>query len=219
MFDRFILFIHLGLLCTTRTFGEQRSYEVQVCVDNLGLWPLPSNCTIDSGSSSTSLSPSFAIVLAPGLEKKLTPSENDLIQKTIKRYNNILRPLLTAANTNGKQLSQLIINVTRSPSEAYQKNGNSNNNKIWPSTKDDETYTLLLSDGTDTANLHSNEIWGILRGIETFSQLFDLNTKLCPYSTIHINDFPRFQYRGLMLDTSRHYITMQSIQALLDGMF
>ena len=66
---------------------------VQECIDELGLWPLPSNCSVDINSNPTSLSSSFKIILSPSSEKILSPNEMDWMKKTIDRYNNILKPL------------------------------------------------------------------------------------------------------------------------------
>ena len=199
---------------------------VQKCIDELGLWPLPSNCSVDIYSNPTSLSSSFKIILSPSSEKILSPNEMDWMKNTIDRYNNILKPLYNndnnVNNNNEKPLQELTINIATSISTTGNINSKKAQNIIWPSIKDDETYQLILNskddDESSNVNLFTNEIWGTIRGLETFSQLFNLNTKLSPYSTIRINDSPRFQYRGLMLDTSRHYVGMESIQALLDGM-
>eukprot|EP00003_Mantamonas_plastica_P022410 TRINITY_DN37_c0_g1_i2.p3 TRINITY_DN37_c0_g1~~TRINITY_DN37_c0_g1_i2.p3 ORF type:complete len:134 (+),score=25.99 TRINITY_DN37_c0_g1_i2:786-1187(+) len=74
----------------------------------------------------------------------------------------------------------------------------------------DETYTLIIGlDGK--ATLTAKQEWGILRGLETFVQLITWGGKDNGYivqrAPLHIEDAPRFKWRGLMLDTSRHYQT------------
>ncbi|KAL0883446.1 hypothetical protein ABMA27_016825 [Loxostege sticticalis] len=71
-----------------------------------------------------------------------------------------------------------------------------------------------------TAKLVSNSIWGILRGLESWSQLFYFTDD---FSEVRINatnivDFPRFSHRGLLLDTGRHYISLHNILKTLDAM-
>ncbi|KAJ1435506.1 Glycoside hydrolase family 20, catalytic domain [Sesbania bispinosa] len=63
--------------------------------------------------------------------------------------------------------------------------------------------------------IEANTVYGALRGLETFSQLcsFDYTTKTvqiykAPWS---IQDKPRFAYRGLLLDTSRHYLPINNV--------
>ncbi|XP_054817626.1 beta-hexosaminidase 1 isoform X1 [Prosopis cineraria] len=91
----------------------------------------------------------------------------------------------------------------------------------------DESYTLLVpkSNGQAVAGevkIEANTVYGALRGLETFSQLcsFDYSTKAvqiykAPWS---IQDKPRFAYRGLMLDTSRHYLPVDVIKQIIESM-
>ena len=181
------------------------------CLDELGFWPLPSSCSVDTNSMPMFLSPSFTIEISASSQSKLSPSENEMLQKLVERYNKVLKPLMASKNSvpqEGLQLDHLEISVASSIG---------NKGTLWPSLKDDESYELLLQ-SSQNASISSSAIWGALRGIETFSQLFDLNTKLSKYSTIQVNDSPRFKYRGIMLDTSRHYIIIETVYALLDAM-
>ncbi|GAB5572310.1 beta-hexosaminidase subunit alpha isoform X1 [Prionailurus iriomotensis] len=86
-----------------------------------------------------------------------------------------------------------------------------------PSLESVENYTLVIND--DHCFLLSETVWGALRGLETFSQLIWRS----PEGTFFINkteieDFPRFSHRGLLLDTSRHYLPLTSILDTLDVM-
>ncbi|CAG9786544.1 unnamed protein product [Diatraea saccharalis] len=81
----------------------------------------------------------------------------------------------------------------------------------------DESYELFIN---DKARLSSMSIWGILRGLETWSQLFYFSDD---YNEIRINqthiaDYPRYSHRGLLLDTSRHYVSLSNILRTLDAM-
>lgn len=70
------------------------------------------------------------------------------------------------------------------------------------------------------STLHAKHVWGILRGLETFSQLIHLSAddgQLVINATT-IQDQPEYPHRGLMVDTSRHYIQPKTIQTILDGM-
>jgi len=60
---------------------------------------------------------------------------------------------------------------------------------------------------------------GLFYGIQTLIQLFpemDRGTIVLPGVTIE--DHPRYGYRGLMLDVSRHFFTVQQVKNLLDLM-
>ncbi|XP_004463787.1 beta-hexosaminidase subunit alpha isoform X1 [Dasypus novemcinctus] len=86
-----------------------------------------------------------------------------------------------------------------------------------PSLESVENYTLTVND--EQCFLLSETVWGALRGLETFSQLVWRS----PEGTFFVNktdivDFPRFPHRGLLLDTSRHYLPLSTIQNTLDAM-
>ncbi|KAJ3648007.1 hypothetical protein Zmor_019844 [Zophobas morio] len=87
-----------------------------------------------------------------------------------------------------------------------------------PSLEMIEEYELTLS--SSTRKLSSSTIWGILRGLETFSQLIYLTEDHSCHrvESTHIHDYPRFAHRGLLLDTSRHYHSKDNIFKLLDAM-
>ncbi|KAA3464285.1 beta-hexosaminidase 1-like [Gossypium australe] len=71
-------------------------------------------------------------------------------------------------------------------------------------------------------SLLANTVYGALRGLETFSQLcaFDYETKLVQIykAPWYIKDKPRFAFRGLMLDTSRHYLPIDVIKQIIESM-
>ncbi|XP_048734162.2 beta-hexosaminidase subunit beta-like isoform X1 [Ostrea edulis] len=81
----------------------------------------------------------------------------------------------------------------------------------------DESYNLTI--GAAGATLNSNSVWGALRGIETFSQLvLQQNKDMFTVNGTTISDFPRFQHRGLLLDTSRHFLDVSVIKQNLLAM-
>uniref|UniRef100_A0A8C3X7D8 Beta-hexosaminidase n=1 Tax=Cyanoderma ruficeps TaxID=181631 RepID=A0A8C3X7D8_9PASS len=86
-----------------------------------------------------------------------------------------------------------------------------------PHLGSNEAYYLSVTE--PVAVLKAPEVWGALRGLETFSQLVhedDYGSFLVNVS--EIDDFPRFPYRGVLLDTSRHYLPLKSILTNLDAM-
>lgn len=72
----------------------------------------------------------------------------------------------------------------------------------------------------DEATLAAQSVWGALRGLESFSQLLHIaaDTMSLRLNLTDIEDAPRFPHRGLLLDTARHYMPMDTIRTLLDGM-
>lgn len=90
-----------------------------------------------------------------------------------------------------------------------------------------ENYTLTLPTGlgADTvAVLTADTQWGALRGLETFSQLFvwggrGVAVSYCTTSAnLALTDFPRYPWRGLLIDSSRHFLPVSAVLATLDAM-
>ena len=82
----------------------------------------------------------------------------------------------------------------------------------------DESYTLAL--GSPNATLHAATQWGAIRGLETFSQLLQMNRGFAIRNGngVRIVDSPRFPWRGLMLDPARHFLRVEEITATIDAM-
>ena len=91
---------------------------------------------------------------------------------------------------------------------------------IYPQINEaDESYTLsIAADGT--CKIESNEIWGAMHAMETFTQLLERNIEtkqvFTTYAPATVKDSPRFPHRGLMIDTSRHYLTVSAIKKMID---
>ncbi|KAL6069951.1 Beta-hexosaminidase [Balamuthia mandrillaris] len=86
-----------------------------------------------------------------------------------------------------------------------------------------ENYTLTIpSSSASSAQLSAKTVWGALRGLETFSQLvafnFSTRTYQIAYAPIQIQDGPRFAYRGLLVDTSRHFEPLRTLRSVVDSM-
>jgi hexosaminidase len=84
------------------------------------------------------------------------------------------------------------------------------------SVKADESYHLEVTDRQ--ARLSAPDPIGILRGIETFLQLIEVDRESFYVSCVRINDKPRFRWRGLLIDVSRHFEPLEVIRRNLDAM-
>jgi hexosaminidase len=87
---------------------------------------------------------------------------------------------------------------------------------------DDESYRLSIT--PDRVRVIATEPLGALRGLETFLQLVRIGA---PNSnapsgfaapSVEIDDHPRFGWRGLSLDVSRHFIGVDGIKRTIDGL-
>ncbi|KAG0299827.1 hypothetical protein BGZ98_009725 [Dissophora globulifera] len=121
---------------------------------------------------------------------------------------------------------------------------NTSDDELGPET--DESYRLLIATDEDAKApfdiddiqchqmsnnpfprgvkgiIRAKSLYGALHGMETFSQLVTKNpetgTKEIVRAPIIIHDRPLFSHRGLMLDTSRNYISMAAIYRTIDAM-
>ncbi|CAG2170408.1 unnamed protein product [Oppiella nova] len=88
-----------------------------------------------------------------------------------------------------------------------------------PHLEMNENYTLVIDSKTGTAHIKSDAIWGAIRGLETFSQLIsNVGHHQFVVNETNIIDFPRFGYRGMLVDTSRHYLPLHVLYENLDAM-
>jgi hexosaminidase len=83
----------------------------------------------------------------------------------------------------------------------------------YPTLGEDESYRLDVS--PLGANLHAATVTGALRGLETFAQLIGSGPDV---QSVHIEDRPRFPWRGLMLDVSRHWMPVEVVERNLNAM-
>jgi hexosaminidase len=79
-----------------------------------------------------------------------------------------------------------------------------------------ESYTLNV-DGGHVSLAAPNTI-GALRGLQTLIQLCDLDDHGYYLPCVYITDTPRFQWRGLMIDVARHFISADEIKRNIDAM-
>ena len=86
----------------------------------------------------------------------------------------------------------------------------------YPTLGEDESYQLEIT--SDGARLSAPSVTGVLRGLQTFSQLITPDARSFFVPALHIEDRPRFPWRGLMLDVSRHWMPMSVVLRNLDAM-
>jgi hexosaminidase len=85
-----------------------------------------------------------------------------------------------------------------------------------PSLSDDESYQLDVTPAG--ARLKAATGAGALHGLETLAQLMEPGPDGFRIASVHIEDHPRFPWRGLMLDASRHWMPVSVVERNLDAM-
>lgn len=84
-----------------------------------------------------------------------------------------------------------------------------------------EGYELNISE--NSIELKANKTEGLFWGVQTIIQmLFPLKdqvnalTNEIQIPTVHIIDYPRFEWRGVMLDVARHFFSVNDVKKLID---
>src|SRR5271156_2507782 len=81
---------------------------------------------------------------------------------------------------------------------------------------EDESYILDVSSAG--AKLTAPNPIGVMRGLQTFLQLVEVTPDGYAVPAVHIEDSPRFPWRGLSIDVSRHFISMATLKRNVDAM-
>jgi hexosaminidase len=81
---------------------------------------------------------------------------------------------------------------------------------------ENEAYQLDVT--PEGARLSVKSATGALRGMETFAQLVTRGAEGFEVPAVHIEDRPRYPWRGLMLDAARHWMPVAVVKRNLDAM-
>jgi hexosaminidase len=84
------------------------------------------------------------------------------------------------------------------------------------SVREDESYQLDVT--PERARLTAPTPVGVLRGMETFLQLVELDAQGFSVPALRITDRPRFPWRGLMIDVCRHWMPEDVLKRNIDAM-
>lgn len=81
----------------------------------------------------------------------------------------------------------------------------------------DESYTLDVK--AEDLHIAAHSVWGVLHAFSTLQQLIiyeDDEFKI--ELSVAINDYPKYQHRGIMIDSGRNFLTLDSILEQIDIM-
>ncbi len=79
-----------------------------------------------------------------------------------------------------------------------------------------ESYSLNI--GVENIEISAESDLGAMHAMETLLQLLAVDSAKYVFPTSKIIDKPRFPWRGLMIDASRHFMPLEVIKRNLDGM-
>ena len=162
----------------------------------LNLMPLPAS--VQKGTGNLRVEASFSLALTGYTEPRLDRGVERFLQE-LARQSALplsLRPAKSAQAT-------LIIHTDHASKEIQE-------------VGEDESYALELTSAG--AKLTAPTPLGTLHGLQTFLQLVDVSGDGFAAPAVTIQDQPRFPWRGLMIDSARHFIPLEVIRRNLDGM-
>jgi hexosaminidase len=164
---------------------------------NLHVMPMPEH--VVPGEGRLPFLGSFTVRISGPDDPILTRGVNRFMQRLQRRIGTPVRMEPTAAPDQADMLIQC-----SGPAEPVQ------------SLQADESYQLEVN--ARGVRLAAPSPVGILRGIETFMQLVDQYAVSFFVPYIKIEDRPRFLWRGLHIDVSRHFEPPEVIRRNLDAM-
>ena len=80
----------------------------------------------------------------------------------------------------------------------------------------DDAYQIIVNE--DVIKIIANKAQGVFYGIQTLRKSFPVGTNATTitFAAGVINDYPRFSYRGMHLDVSRHFFPIDSLKEYID---
>src|SRR6267378_3004159 len=162
----------------------------------LNLMPLPAN--MRSGTGRLAVDSSFSIAFTGYSEPRLERAGERFLKQLAHQTGLALalKPSKTGKGT-------LVIQTDHASKEIQE-------------VGEDESYILDVS--TASARLRAATPLGAMHGLQTFLQLVDVSPDGFSAPAVTIQDKPRFPWRGLMMDSARHFIPLEVIRRNLDGM-
>jgi hypothetical protein len=86
----------------------------------------------------------------------------------------------------------------------------------------DESYTLTIPADGSPATITAATNFGAYWGLQTLAQAvrfdFDARGYVVPASPVSITDKPKFAWRGILVDTDRHWLSLRSLYDIIDSL-
>ena len=159
------------------------------------LMPMPSQLTLGQGQ--LLIDGGFTVRIARYSEPRLVAARKRFLD-TLSRQTGI------PFGINPQAAATTLTIEAAGPSEEIQRLG------------EDETYHLAVT--ATQAKLVAKNPLGVLHGLQTFLQLVRITPQGFSVPAVTIDDQPRFPWRGLMIDSGRHFMPVDVIERNLDGM-
>src|SRR5579864_6530228 len=162
----------------------------------VNLMPMPAS--LQQGTGQLAIDQSFSVAVSGARDASLDEEVQRFVTQLSRQTGILFRPKPGATPTPTLQIH------ADHGREAVQKLG------------EDESYELSVSESG--AKLAAPTTLGILRGLQTFLQLVQITPSGFAAPAVTIKDQPRFAWRGMLIDVSRHFIPLDVLKRNLDGM-
>jgi len=161
------------------------------------LMPLPAK--LQAGNGFLRVDENFRLAFAGYRESRLERAGQRFLEQLHRQT-----ALVFANRETGDPAKATLLVTTEHESRVVQELG------------EDESYTLDVT--LSGAKLHAANPLGVLRGLQTFLQLVNITPDGFGTPVVSIQDQPRFSWRGLMIDSGRHFMPIAVLERNLDGM-
>ena len=162
----------------------------------LNLMPFPSS--VQPGSGSLKIDSGFSVGLTGYAEPRL--------ERATERF----------LHTLHRQTALIIFLKLSDPSKATLVIRTDHASKEIQELGEDESYVLEVT--PTGAKLTAPTPLGAMHGLQTFLQLVQVSPEGFAAPSVTINDKPRFPWRGLMIDSARHFIPLDVLRRNIDGL-
>jgi len=162
----------------------------------VNLMPLPTS--VQPGTGSLRIDSAFSVALTGRTERRLERGVERFLQHLARQT------ALPISLKPSKSAQATLVIHTDHASKEIQELG------------EDESYVLEVT--STGAKLTAPTPLGTLHGLQTFLQLVDVSSDGFAAPAATIQDKPRFPWRGLLIDSSRHFTPLEVIRRNLDGM-
>jgi hexosaminidase len=162
----------------------------------LNLMPLPASA--QSGMGSLGVDSSFSVAFTGYTEPRLGRAGERFLRQLGRQTGLPLFP------KPAKTVKATLVIQTDHASKEIQEVG------------EDESYVLEVT--ATGAKLNAPTPLGAMHGLQTFLQLVDVSPGGFAAPALKIQDQPRFPWRGLMIDSARHFIPLDVIRRNIDAM-
>jgi hexosaminidase len=160
------------------------------------LMPVP--VKVQAANGMLMVDSNFVVETVGGASARLAPAVHAFLARVSRQTGVVYAPVPPAAT----DANRLVIDGTGGPES--------------PALGEDESYTLDVT-GSE-GRIHAATAEGAIHALATLAQLIQPGPDGFGVAGIHIEDRPRFAWRGLMLDVCRHWMPVDVIKRNLDAM-